>query len=122
MKKVDKPKRKIGRPKGSRPAERALTSFKIQEIINLSESVLIRVLKGETQLPFNTVATVALELYKRRVPAKVEADSSGNKLTVIKIVKNHVPVLDPKDTIDVTMDNIEEATDAFIEKAKEKQN
>ncbi len=96
-----------------RLAERTLKAFKVQEVINLSETILIRVLKEQTNLPFKTVANVALELYKRRVPAKTESVEGANKLTILKIVKNHVPIK-KAETIDVTTDNIENATDAIL--------
>jgi hypothetical protein len=105
-------KRKPGRPVGSRPAERALKAQKLQEIINLSEAQLIRVLKGETNLPLKMIVNVALELYKRRVPAKVEADSKQGQLTLIKIVKNHVP-----DKI-TTIDSVQEAVDGILSTAE----
>ena len=108
-------KRKVGRPKGSRPAERALKSFKMQEVLNLSERHLIRILKGETNLSLKEVTSVALELYKRRVPAKVENDGKQGQLTLIKIVKNHIPVK-TKDTIDVTTDAIDNATNEAIKR------
>lgn len=93
------------------PAERAITAFKVQEIVNLAESKLIKVLKGETSLPERTVVNVALELYKRRVPQKVESEGQGNKMTVIKIVKNHQPSiqsqeLEKLDMVDVAVDRV----------------
>ncbi len=99
------------------PAERAITAFKVQEIVNLSENMLIRVLKGQTSLPERTVVSVALELYKRRVPQKVESEGGGNKLTVIKIVKNHMPSkqsqelekIDVVDAVEAEVDNIIES-------------
>jgi hypothetical protein len=114
-------KRKIGRPVGSITAARNLKTFKIQEIINLSENVLLRVLRGETNLPLKTVTNVALELYKRRVPAKTEGVEGGNKLTILKIVKNHIPP-EKVDTIDVTTDELEEAADAVIEREVRSRN
>lgn len=93
------------------PAERAITAFKVQEIVNLAENKLIAVLKGQTSLPERTVVNVALELYKRRVPQKVETEGQGNKLTVIKIVKNHLPSLQSQeleklDMVDVAVDKV----------------
>lgn len=113
---VDKPivkkKRKVGRP-----AERNLKVFKLQEILNLSESVLIRVLSGKTNLPLKTVVGVALELYKRRVPAKVEAAAGSNQLTIIKVVKNHIPIKE-ENQVDITTDQIDNATEAVIRRAE----
>ena len=103
-------KRKVGRPKGSRSAERVLKAQKIQQIINLSENQLIRVLRGETNLPLKTVVNVALELYKRRIPTKVENEGKAGQLTLIKIVKNHVP--EKIDTVDI----LEEAVDGVLRK------
>ena len=102
--------------KPQRYAERSLKAFKIQQIINLSEDKLIKVLEGKTKLDEKTVVNVALELYKRRVPTKVEGDKTGDKLTVIKVIKNHVPTK-VVDTIDITTDNIEKAADAVLERA-----
>lgn len=101
---------RIGRPT-KRHAERALKTLQIQEIVNLSESKLIQVLKGETKLPEKTVVNVALELYKRRVPTRVENENSGNKLTVIKIVKNHLPSkgsqeIEKIDAVDAEVDRV----------------
>ncbi len=75
---------------------------KVSEIVQLSETHLIRVLKGETKLPEKVITQVALELYKRRVPQKVETTGDGSSITLIKIVKNHVPGQEIKDTVDVT--------------------
>jgi hypothetical protein len=113
MKKKETTKRKVGRPVGSRPAGRDLRTFKVQEIITLSENKLIEVLKGTTSLPEKKVVDVALELYKRRVPAKVESVEGGNKLTILKIVKNHVPIKQAE-TIDVTTDELDTTVDAVI--------
>lgn len=106
------PKRKVGRPKGSRSADIILKAKKIQEIINLSEAQLIKVLKGQTKLSEKTVVNVALELYKRRVPTKVESDGKGDSLTLIKIVKNHVPEKLKQAEV------IEEAVDGVLSKRK----
>jgi hypothetical protein len=97
--------------KRNRPAERAIHALKVQEIINLSENKLIQVLKGNTSLPERTVVSVALELYKRRVPAKVETEAQGNRLTVIKIIKNHMPSKQDKeleviDAVDAEVDRV----------------
>ena len=107
--------RKAGRPKGSRSAERVLKARKIQEIINLSESQLIKVLKGETSLPTKTVVNVALELYKRRIPTKVEQDGKAGALTLIKIQKNYIPP--EMDTVDV----VEEAVDGVLSRSESKE-
>lgn len=108
-----KKKRRIGRPVGSITAGRDLRTFKVQEVITLSENILIRILKGDSNLPEKKVADIALELYKRRVPAKTESVEGGNKLTILKIVKNHIP---PKqaETIDISTDELEKVTDAVI--------
>jgi hypothetical protein len=106
-------KRKIGRPRGSRPAERAIKAMKIQEIINLSEHHLIRVLKGEMGVSIKDRTNVALELYKRRVPTKVETDSKQGQFTLIKIVKNHIPVHQVT-TTDISTDQLEEAVDGVL--------
>ena len=105
-------KRKVGRPRGSRPAERAIKAMKIQQIINLSEHHLIRVLKGEMGVTIKDRTAVALELYKRRVPTKVENDSKQGQLTLIKIVKNHIP--QKLDTVDA----VEEAVDGVLREQK----
>ena len=112
------PKRKVGRPKGSRPAERSLKAFKLQEVLNLSERHLLRILKGETNLSLKEVTQVALELYKRRVPTSVENDGKQGQLTLIKIIKNHVPVKQV-DTLDITTDAIENATDEALRRFDE---
>ena len=112
---VEPVKRKVGRPKGSRPADRALKAFKMQEVLNLSERHLLRILRGETNLSLKEVTSVALELYKRRVPAKVEGDGKQGQLTLIKIVKNHIPIK-TVDTIDVGVDDIDNATEAVLKR------
>ena len=111
-------KRKIGRPVGSRPAERALRTMKVQEIINLSEGVLLRVLKGETNLPLKMVAEVALELYKRRVPAKSEESGKEGQITMIKIIKNHIPSLG-RGNINILPDEVDQAAEAIIMRSRD---
>lgn len=79
-----------------------LVAQRVKEVLKLSEAHLIKVLKGETKLPERVVTQVALELYKRRVPQSVEGNSGNNSITMIKIVKNHLPGQVEKDVMDIT--------------------
>ena len=91
-------------------------TFKIErakKILKLSEKQIIRVLKGETDLKQKDITAVALELYKRRIPIHADKGAGSNKLTVIKIVKNHIPA-GHKEFIDIN--EVDEATDAIISK------
>ena len=80
-----------------------------QKVLKLSEQKLIAALEGKTDLPEKEVMKIALELYKRRVPNQVEGTPGGNQLTLIKIIKNHVPE-------GATLNTIEEAAEALLEK------
>lgn len=75
--------------------------MKAEEVLKLAEDKLIKVLSGETKVNEKIVIQVALELYKRRIPSKVEQMNEGNQLTIIKIVKNHTPT-NSGETIDIT--------------------
>lgn len=78
--------------KGSTSLSQTGKIKQLQKVLDLSERKLINVLEGKTSLPERTVVNVALEIYKRRVPAKTEkAEEAGNKLTLIKVVKNFTP-------------------------------
>ena len=77
--------------KGSGTKSQTYKAMKVQEVLNLSEEKLIRVLRGETDLPESKVVSVALELYKKRIPQKMEGIQGQNQLTVVKIIKNHLP-------------------------------
>ena len=75
-----------------------------KEILSLSEAHLVKVLRGETKLPERVVTQVALELYKKRIPQNVEANTGNNSITMIKIVKNHLPgkMENESEVLDVT--------------------
>lgn len=80
-----------------------------QKVLKLSEQKLIAALEGKTDLPEKEVMRIALELYKRRVPNQVEGPAAGNQLTLIKIIKNHVPEA-------VVINTVAEAAEALLEK------
>ena len=110
---MDLQKRKPGRPKGSRSAEKIIKANRIQQIINLSETKLIQVLQGKVKgIGEKMITQVALELYKRRVPTKVESDGKGDSLTLIKIVKNHIPEKLKQ------VETVEEAVDGVLSNSK----
>jgi hypothetical protein len=63
-----------------------------QEVLSLSEEILLEALTGKLNVSDRLRVSIALELYKRRVPIKIEEQKqSGNSLTMIKIVKNFLP-------------------------------
>jgi hypothetical protein len=80
----------VGGP-GSGKKSQSFKVTKAKEILKLSEAKIIKVLKGETTLPEKVVVDVALELYKRRIPTQIEGQAGNNSLTVVKIIKNHLP-------------------------------
>lgn len=88
---------------------------KAKKLLKLSETKLIEVLKGNTSLKEKDIVGVALELYKRRVPVAQDASSGRNQLTVVKIVKNHLP-----DNHDNVID-VENAAEEVITKYAPKQ-
>lgn len=85
-------------------------SYKIkraEEVLRLSEQLIIEALNGTMQIDDKERLKVALELYKRRIPAKVESENTGNKLTMIKIVKNFLPEQsDELSPIEVAAENV----------------
>lgn len=92
-----------------------------KEVLQLSENKLIQVLKGETSLPERVVVTVALELYKRRIPTVQDGNTGSNSLMVIKIVKNHIPdKIQPEEIIDIT--KVDEFVDDKIKAINDKIN
>ncbi len=111
--------------KGNRvPATtRALNSqldmvIKAKKVLLLSENKLIQVLEGKTKLPEKIVVQVALELYKRRIPMKIEKEVTGssNNLTIIKVIKNHIPEAISKTTFDVNLDKVEMIAEKVLER------
>lgn len=88
---------------------------RVQKILDLAEEKLINVLNGTTKVPEKLLVQVALEIYKRRIPQKVEPQEGANQLTVVKIVKNHLPNADG-DVVDITAASgkVEELADNII--------
>jgi hypothetical protein len=84
------------------------------EVLALSEEKLIKVLKGEVKLPERVIVQVALELYKRRIPQHVEGGGPANSLTIIKIVKNHLPN-NSGETIDIGSIGSTEVLDKVVD-------
>jgi len=64
------------------------------EILELSEQRLLEALNGTWEIPARLKVQIALELYKRRVPIKVEGEGKTGNLTMIKIIKNFLPEYD----------------------------
>ena len=86
-----------------------------KEVLAKSEAYLLKVLDGKTKLPERVVAQVALELYKRRIPTTSDGNQGSNQLTIIKVVKNHMPDHEG-DTVDIELETnrIESAVDNKI--------
>ena len=114
--------------KGNRvpAATRALNSqlsmvIKAKKVLKLSEDKLIQALEGKLNIPDNVVVHVALELYKRRIPMKIEKEVTGssNNLTIVKVFKNHIPDAVSKNTFDVNLDKVEILAEKALETRKE---
>ena len=71
-------------------------------------------------MPQKEIVKIALELYKRRIPQHVEKTGEGSSLTMIKIIKNHVPEGYMGDTIETTP--IEKAAEVIISKTTKELN
>lgn len=99
---------------------------RVQEILDLSEGKLLQVLQGKTKIPEKMVVQVALEIYKRRIPTKVENEHTGSQLTIVKIVKNHLPdkegeVIDlPRGNFEKVEEVAEEVVNDRVKKINEK--
>jgi hypothetical protein len=91
---------------------------KAKEILRKSEDVLLKVLDAQVPGISPTLRVqVALELYKRRVPILMDhtapppaqLENKTIPVTMITVIKNHIPESCNKDTIDVpstkTMDD-----------------
>jgi len=92
------------------------------EVLALSENHIIKVLKGETKLPERVVTQVALELYKRRIPQHVEGNAGNSALTIIKVIKNHLPDNSGHsvDIVDILAERVETAVDDKIQAINKK--
>ena len=93
-----------------------------QVIIDSSERVLLNALDGTTKLTDRVRVQVALEIYKKRIPQKVEQVETGQKLTLIKIIKNFIPGEATGEVVDITAatGQIEKLADTVIDESVEK--